>query len=274
MREIRLAYSDLYNAGDLMNVDIVEKIGNCKVVRSKTFCAEMMAIGGALIGLQYSDKFQERMIQHFLTIFYGKKPIYIWGSGFLHDYNHRGFYRNNLQVCALRGAKTQKKLKAETGKFYDVPLADAGLLIDSLMDKKPEKIYKIGLIPHMWHQDEAAIIKMTNMEGVHLIDIRHTPQEVAYEIAQCETIASTSLHGLVFADSLHIPNIHIMGEKELRGGNFKYEDYYSSYGLTDKPCKLSKHIPSCEEIKELYRINSHEVDNKKKELIKSFPNFY
>ena len=53
MKEIRVAYSDLYNAGDLMNVDIIEKVGNCKIKRSKTFCADMIAIGGALVGHQY-----------------------------------------------------------------------------------------------------------------------------------------------------------------------------------------------------------------------------
>lgn len=273
MREVKLAYSDLYNAGDLMNVDIVEEIGKCKVVRSKTFCAEMTAIGGALIGLQYSEKLSQRVLQHVLKVFFGNKPIYIWGSGFLHDYSNRGFYRHNLQVCALRGAKTQKKLKDLTGRYYDVPLADAGLLINMLMKETPEKKYEIGLIPHMWHQDEAAVTEMAKRDGVHLIDIRHTPQEVAFEIAQCETIASTSLHGLVFADSLHIPNIHIVGDKELRGGNFKYEDYYSAYGLDDKVCVLSEHIPSYEEIINSYRIDYNVVETKKMELIECFPRF-
>lgn len=273
MKEIKLAYSDLYNAGDLMNVDIVEKLSGKKVVRSKTFCAEMTAIGGALVGLQYDDKILQRMCQHILKLLYGKAPIYIWGSGFLHDYNNRMLYRQNLYVCALRGAKTQRKLRELTGKYYDVPLADGGLLVDLLMREKPAKKYEMGLIPHMWHQEEPAINELAGKEGVHLIDIKQSPQKVAYEIAQCETVASTSLHGLVFADALYVPNAHIIGERELRGGNFKFDDYYSSFGLEDRTWILSKHLPSCEEIINSYQIDSSIVEKKKKELVECFPNF-
>lgn len=274
MREVKLAYSDLYNAGDLMNVDIVELLGNCKTVRSKTYSAEMMAIGGALVGLQYSEKLSNRIVQHFIRHIYGDKPIYIWGSGFLHDYNDRRFYRTNLKVCALRGKKTQERLKELTGKWYDVPLADAGLLIDSLYSEHPEKKYKIGLIPHMWHQKDTAVVEMQKLDGVHLIDIRQTPRKVAEEIVQCETIVSTSLHGLIFADALHIPNMHMLGEKQLRGDNFKFEDYYSSYGLEDKAVKLSKHLPTHDEIIGSYCVDSALVEQKKKDLINTFPLFW
>lgn len=273
MKKVKLAYSDLYNAGDLMNVDIVELLGNCSVVRSKTYCAEMTAIGGALVGLQYSEKMLNRIIQHLIKLVYGKREIYIWGSGFLHNYNDRSFYRSNLKVCALRGRKTQELLKELTGKWYDVPLADAGLLIDLLYANNSEKKFKIGLIPHMWHQNEKAVIEMLNIDGVHLIDIRRTPREVAEEIVQCETILSSSLHGLIFADAYHIPNMHFLGEKQLRGDNFKFEDYYSSYGLEDKPVKLSEHFPTCDEIIDSYCIESTLVEQKKKELVKSFPFF-
>lgn len=271
MKEIHLAYSDLYNAGDLMNVDIVEHLACCHVVRSKTYSAEMTAIGGALIGLQYSEKSLERIAQHILRLFYNQKPISVWGSGFLHDYNSQKFYRDNLNVCALRGKLTQQKLRKLTGVYYDVPLADGGLLIDLLISERPEKKYNIGLIPHMWHQNEEAVQRMSKMAGVHIIDIKQTPQKVAYEILQCESIVSTSLHGLVFADALHVPNLHVRGNKELRGDNFKFEDYYSSYGLNDHQWILSERIPTYEDIVVNYKVSPEAVEIKKKELIDCFP---
>ena len=273
MKEIKLAYSDLYNAGDLMNIDIVEKLSGAKVIRSKTYCAEMTAIGGALVGLQFEKKISKRIIQLFLKCIYGNKKISIWGTGFLHDYNDNKLYRNNLDVCALRGKKTKERLERYTGKTYNVPLADAGLIIDQLIEDTPAKIYKIGVIPHMWHQEESAFLKLKNMDGVHVINIRQTPQQVAYEIAQCEAILSSSLHGLIFADGLYVPNMHILGDRELRGGNFKFEDYYSSFDLEDNPCKLSEHIPSYEEIINSYKITKEQVDKKKIELLNSFPKF-
>lgn len=271
MKKIHLAYSDLYNAGDLMNVDIVEKLGSCRVVRTKTFRAKMTAIGGAVYGLQYSEKKWQRIVQHVLRLVYKNKPVFIWGSGFWHDRNPHGLYRDNLQVCALRGAKSRQRLQQLTGKFYDVPLADAGLLIDQLIDVRVEKKYKIGLIPHMSQINEPVMQKMAAMEGVHIIDIRRTPQEVGIDIAQCEVIASSSLHGLIFADALHVPNLHILGEHGLVEGNFKFEDYYSCYGLTDDYCVLSEHIPTFEEIVERYRIPAEAVEEKKRQLLACFP---
>lgn len=274
MKTINLAYSDLYNAGDLMNVDIVEKLSGCKVVRSRTFSADMIAIGGALFGLQYSDNIGHNVIQHLLKVFYKNKPIYVWGSGFWHSNNNHNLYRTNLKVCALRGACSQKKLYDLTGKKYDVPLADAGLLVDLLIDKDniiPK--YKIGLIPHMSQQNDTVIKTFIKRGDIHVIDIKRTPQEVAKEIAECETIVSSSLHGLIFADSLHIPNMHIRCKHDLPEGNFKFEDYYSSYGLEDEGLFLEDYMPTYQDIIDRYRIEAQIVEEKKKELINSFPKF-
>ena len=271
MNEIKLAYSDLYNAGDLMNLDIVEKLSGRKVKRSKTFCAEMIAIGGAIYGLQYSDRVIQNTILHILHPIYVNKPIYIWGSGFWHDKNKHKLYRNNLKVCALRGALSQRKLYELTDVFYDVPLADAGLLIDKLLPKNINKEYSIGIIPHLSQQSEAEIRKLEEIEGVHIINIKKKPQEVGIEIAKCETVLSSSLHGLIFADALEIPNMHIRLKKELPEGNFKFEDYYSAYGLKDPGIYLEDHVPSCKEIRDSYMISKREVEEKKVALISSFP---
>ena len=271
MRKIKLAYSDLYNAGDLMNVDIVEKLSGAKVKRSKTFCAEMMAIGGAIYGLQYSDRLVQNIVLHLLHPLYDSKPIYIWGSGFWHDRNTHKLYRSNLKVCALRGALSQKKLFELTGHFYDVPLADGGLLIDELIPRNIEKEYSLGVIPHLSQQNEVEVMRLKATKGVHIIDIKKKPEEVGKEIAKCETVLSSSLHGLIFADALGIPNMHVRLKKELPEGNFKFEDYYSSYGLNDPGIYLDEHIPSYDEIKDNYHIPQEMVKEKKATLIETFP---
>ena len=50
MKEIRLAYAPLKNAGDMLNVNLIEKLSGKRVIRSKVYNADMMAIGGAIIG--------------------------------------------------------------------------------------------------------------------------------------------------------------------------------------------------------------------------------
>lgn len=272
-KHVKLAYSTLFNAGDLMNVDIVEKLSHRKVIKSATIPADMTAIGGQLYGLQYSDKFFKRILQFVAGAICDIKPIYIWGSGFLHDRNKHGLCRKNIQVCALRGRKSQEKLSKLTGKEYHVVLADAGLLVDQLLDPavKIEKIYEIGLIPHMYQQQEVKMQEIMAMPNVHMIDIKRTPQEVTYDIARCEVILSSSLHGLIFADALHIPNLHIKGMTDLPEGNFKFEDYYSSYGLNDQIFDTSTDELSVQWIKSAYRIDALEVEEKKRKLIDCFP---
>lgn len=273
MKEIKLAYSELFNAGDLLNKDLIEKLSGRRVIRSKVYDADMIAIGGALFGIQYSDKFIRKFTQKTLQIVYGNKPLFVWGSGFLYDHNQNGVYRENLKVTALRGTKTQEKLSYLTKKEYNVPLADAGLLIDIFLPNKVEKKYEIGLIPHFSQQNDSMMQKLLQRDDVHFIDIMRTPQEVIADIASCECIMSSSLHGLIFADSLHIPSLHILGETALPGGNFKFEDYYSCYGLEDKPFLITDILPTKRDVITAYRIDADVVNRKKKELLECFPKF-
>ena len=272
MKDIRLAYSPLINAGDALNVDLVEKLSGKKVIRSKVYNADMIAIGGALFGVQYSGG-ARGLAQKGLHLLYGNKPLYVWGSGFLRWNNNNPLYRSNLIVCALRGEKTREKLSELTGERYDVPLADAGLLVDMLLTKTVEKSYRIGLIPHFSQQSEKLFKAAKRNPEIHFIDITQSPTQVAEEIASCSCIASSSLHGLIFADSMHIPSLRLVGKTELPGGEFKFEDYYSCYGLKDEPWRNHNALPSEKDIIERCHIDYSMVDQKKEALLECFPKF-
>ena len=274
MRTIKLSYAPLHNAGDLFNKDLVERLSGKEVVNSKMYNADMIAIGGALVGVQYSGGRSRRLCQKAMSCIYGNKPLYVWGSGFFKNDNNSPLYRKNLRVCALRGRKTQEKLSCLTGNQYDVPLADAGLLADLFVDKDIKKTFEIGLVPHMSQLNDEAMKQLLSAKGIHLIDIRRTAKEVIDDIARCECILSSSLHGLIFADSLHIPSLHILGTNELYGGNFKFEDYYSSFGLEDMPYVFdNSRLPDKKMIIDNYRISKDMVEEKKQQLIESFPKF-
>ena len=273
MSAVRLAYSPLVNAGDRLNVDIVEKLSGRKVVRSKVYNADMTAIGGALFGAQYSDGFRGFM-QRCLSVIYGNKPLYVFGSGFLYSDNPNPLYRTNLVVCALRGEKTRAKLSSITGESYDnAVLADAGLLVEMIMDAPAEKKYNIGLIPHFSQQEEFMSAAGPENTDLHFIDIRKSPKEVAEEISSCMYVASSSLHGLIFADALHVPSLRLIGSSPLPGGEFKFEDYYSSYGIRDNPWRTPGKLPGVKDIEERCCIDYDLVDKKKRELVDCFPKF-
>ncbi len=272
MEKIRLSYAPLQNAGDLLNKDLVEKLSGKQVVCSKMYDADMIAIGGALVGLQYSKSTKRRLCQKALKLIYGKKPLYVWGSGFFKNDNDNGFYRTNLKVCALRGALTQEKLTGLTGEKYDVPLADAGLLSNLFVDENPEIEYEVGIIPHFSQKDEPRFQALKeSFSSACIIDIQQEPDVVINQIAQCRYILSSSLHGLIFADGLGIPNLHILGELTLKGGNFKFEDYYSSFGVADEPWILENGFPTVADIESRYKIDFKAVQEKQAQLIACFP---
>ena len=273
MKTIRLAYAPLKNAGDVFNVGLIEKLSGKCVEQSKVYNADMMAIGGALFGTQYSDDSKRKLMQKVASFFFGNKPLYVWGSGFWIDDNKNSLYRKNLKVCALRGEKTRQKLSALTGEIYDVPLADAGLLIDLFLKERLAPKYKMGVIPHMSQMYDPLYKKLSEQDGGHMIDITQSPEAVIEEIALCETIASSSLHGLIFADSLHIPSLHLIGENIILGGLFKFQDYYSCYQLDNQPWDISKSLPTAEDIINNYKVDSDLVELKKQQLIESFPKF-
>ena len=67
-----------------------------------------------------------------------------------------------------------------------------------------------------------------------LIDICDEPRVLIRNVAQCENILSSSLHGLVLADSLGIPNRWLQAYGDVLGAGFKFRDYYSVYEI-DRP---------------------------------------
>ena len=274
MKKIRLSYAPLQNAGDLLNKDLVEKLSGKQVVCSKMYNADMIAIGGALVGLQYGKDPKRRLLQKLLRLVYGKKPLYVWGSGFFKNDNDNGLYRTNVQVCALRGALSREKLSGLTGETYDVPLADAGLLSNLFVDENPGKEYEVGIIPHFSQKDEPRFQALKeSFSSACVIDIQQEPAVVINQIARCRYILSSSLHGLIFADGLGIPNLHILGELTLKGGNFKFEDYYSSFGVTDEPWILEEGFPTVADIENRYKIDFKAVQEKQAQLVACFPRF-
>ena len=272
MDSIKLCYSKLNNAGDKLNEDLVARLSGKQVVCAKAYEAQMMAIGGAIFGLQYSASLPRRVSQWLLGKLKGRGPVYIWGSGFLYNTNPRKLYRKNLKICALRGAKTKERLAMLTGKTWDVPLADAGLLSNLYLEGKPEKKYEVGIIPHFTQKEEPRFQKLKeNFSSACIIDIQQEPTVVINQIARCRYILSSSLHGLIFADGLGVPNLHILGSTPLAGGSFKFEDYYSCYDLPHEPWSLDKGFPEVEDIKSRYCVPEKQVKEKQKQLLDCFP---
>ena len=71
------------------------------------------------------------------------------------------------------------------------------------------------------------------------INIQANPFTVLKQIDQCEYILSSSLHGMIFADSLCVPNMWTILSGRVQGKGFKFYDYASALKLERDPVLIS-----------------------------------
>ena len=162
-------------------------------------------------------------------------PLHVWGSGYMFD--QKPPISSPLVIHdAVRGVKTKA-----FGKLDNVALGDTGLLADLLVDKPIAKRYTIGIVPHLWHLDNPTLLHlMKKYPEIKLIDVRQNPLDVITQIAECEFVYSSSLHGLIVADSFEIPNQWVQFDVPLFGGVWKFEDYYSVFDNLPEPLLLEQ----------------------------------
>lgn len=145
----------------------------------------------------------------------------IWGSGLSGD---RAFPLPNARVLAVRGHLTRERI----GEHEGVALGDPGLLVSRRIRRPPVR-WDVGLVPHAVHRSHAAFASLAQTEGlrVRVVDVHRTASRTVREIAACNVIVTTSLHGLVTADAFGIPALWTSLEPPVYGGGFKFLDYES-----------------------------------------------
>ncbi len=270
--KIGICYSDVNNMGDVLNKNLIEKVFNCKVIRKSHYSADMIAIGSGLKIYLYEKKIIKNIRKKINGLL--KPTVYVWGTGFI-NYAHgdEKFYKKNMIFKAVRGNLTKNRVEKIIGRKLNIPTADGGLLASYFIDKIPQKKYDVGIIAH-FREKECKEFQwlLEKFDNSTFIDVQDSPENVTKKIAECKTIISSSLHGLIISDSLNIPNIHIVVSDKLIGDGYKFDDYYSSYNLKHEYIKSSD-IPSLtlDKIIKNYKISKNMVDEKKKQLIDCFP---
>ena len=145
------------------------------------------------------------------------------------------------------------------------------MFLFNLSDIKKE--YNLCIIPHYIDQNNK-ILKKLKINNSKILDIKNI-KNFMYQLSKCKRVISSSLHGLILADSLVIPNIRIILSNKIYGGNFKFNDYYSSYDL--KPQKyfdLRKYSFTEKDllyIDKNYNITKDMIVKKQCELLINFP---
>ncbi|WP_370231029.1 polysaccharide pyruvyl transferase family protein [Marinobacter nauticus] len=150
------------------------------------------------------------------------------------------------RIVGVRGNLTLEVLKKQGYECAPQFLGDPGLLAREVVSPKEsdQDNERIGVIPHFIEHNLAKNLVLNHPEFI-LIDIKKPFKNVCNEIKKCRFVLSSSLHGLIFSDAMNVPNKWVSFGKSLKGGEFKFFDYYS---CTDNINPMSI---SCQSISDL-----------------------
>lgn len=126
------------------------------------------------------------------------------------------------------------------------------------------KSYKFGIIPHACEFDSVSKKVEELKVPVKIIDLRSSDvEEVINNICGCGYILSSSLYGIIIAQSYSIPALFFQHTHKGEG-LFKYNDYFSSVNIEPyTPFEFSDIIPEINEVSNLFD------QNYKKSLIRT-----
>ena len=270
-KKVRIYYqAKSNNFGDKLNENLLDFFA-CPYKRVPAKKAEFIAIGSIL------NSFIKKRPFHL------KHRIKVFGSGFIkHPESEIVAFSDEMEFYALRGKLSRElcqKISGENAaKIQEVALGDPGLLVKRMFPHiKRNKKYDVGIILHF--KDKGAF------DAGHLdlqknsytfIDIQQPCENFVSAVAECDFILSSAMHGLICADSLNIPNKHLIIGDNVIGGEYKFRDYYSVFDNVDyQPVYLANHpIITDRDIADYraqYQIKEQEVDKICDDLIKAFP---
>lgn len=209
------------NWGDDINIFFFREILDCKIyIKSispifKHFPISNFGCIGSIL-CRNTDKYSE-----------------IWGSGLIDGVVNLN--KIPSKIHSVRGPMTRAEL-LKCGIPCPEKYGDPALLISRYYKPQIAQKYALGIIPHANDEnedylvdycrthDDVLLISMTDYKDWH---------EIPDKILSCQKIISSSLHGLIVADSYGVANSWAQLSPKNKDSRFKYMDYLKSVGRED-----------------------------------------
>ncbi|MFI1743927.1 polysaccharide pyruvyl transferase family protein [Thalassobellus sediminis] len=218
-RKLKNFYIQKYNVGDLLSAYLCQKILNSKN-----------------LSLNPKRKTNQRVLAIGSIIHFARENDIIWGSGINGKIPLSEIKARKLDIRSVRGPKTAQILNDFSIHTPDI-YGDPALLIYKFIPKL-EKRYEISIIPHYNHMN------VINETTHNIIKPNENIESFCNKISASNLIISSSLHGLIIAESYGVPAIY--WDNNNGETIFKYEDYYQGTGR--KTFNKGKTIAECIEI--------------------------
>ncbi|MGD7004235.1 polysaccharide pyruvyl transferase family protein [Kocuria palustris] len=154
-------------------------------------------------------------------------PCRVVGGGLING--NRLEYSSSFRADGVRGFLTQAVLERDANQRPEV-IGDPGLLLPDL-EPMPRVARRkpLGFIIHAVDREEF-VRRYPEHEG-DIVDNYASRAEFVHDLAQYRAIASTSLHGCIFANAYGIPVAPFVLTDQVFGGDFKFRDHYSALGI-------------------------------------------
>lgn len=190
------------NFGDALSPVIVSRLSGKQTTRTDA-SPKLVAVGSVLKFAKNGDT--------------------VWGSGFPSGDQS---CERGAKVLAVRGPLTRERL-LKLGIPCPEVYGDPALLLPHLFQVPDEKKHRhrIGVIPHYMDHDRAT--KMLRGSEAKIIDLLAPIEQVIRDINACDVIYSSSLHGVIVAEAYGIPSVWVEFSDSVRGGGWKFRDYYA-----------------------------------------------
>ena len=239
------------NLGDWLSPLLCERLSGRRVVHASPRRCDLVAVGSVLHRIKNSR--------------FGRR-IHVWGTGLRTEaprFTSRHYYH------ALRGRKTDACIRHGSSPVF----GDPALLCDMLPADLPRaKTHAVGVVPHYKDRDNPLVRQFlsANPQAVS-VDVFSEPLDFIRQVAACEVVLSSSLHGLIVADSLSVPNAHIRLSDLVLGGDFKFQDYYSAFGMADSVFPLTAETALADVLDLAPTYRRPGIDQIKADLLAAFP---
>lgn len=209
------------NFGDIASRDIVERVSGFKSSVPKATGRKLVSTGSVLHTAGQGD--------------------IIWGSGVKGTARYVAEGVSHLDIRAVRGPLTLdflRELKFDVSKVSEV--FDPGCLINKLYETEVSaydvaqntEMGQFRIVPH--YRDDLLMRRTYKSMQHSFIAVDCTPQQMIEGMLGAEAIYSSSLHGIIFAESLGIPAYWL---KSIGGeDSYKFYDYYYGTGRYQVKC--------------------------------------
>ena len=185
------------NWGDDINVFFLHEITGKKIfLKNNSYVYRWLPIHnygciGSIIG-RNTDKHSE-----------------IWGSGLISETVNS--QRISSKINSVRGPLTRAAL-IKHGIECPERYGDPALLVSKYYKPDIDKRYELGIVTHIEDEDNDVVKEYcSKYPDVLVVKMRgyHHWHDIPDQILSCKRIISSSLHGLIIADSYGIPNVWV-----------------------------------------------------------------